>query len=188
MNKLTAGIFVASVLAAASFSAQAGDINYNYVDLTYDSADASGTSGTGIGAGISFGITDNLYLVGNYDSADFPPTLSEINFGLGYHQSLNNTTDWYAEGRYRTTDIGTADPTGYMGMFGVRMAASSQAEVKAGVGYGSLSSGGTTFSGVIFDLGGVYNVTDQIGIALNYYSDNDSFGWNVLRLGARFNF
>ena len=191
MNKKVLGIIAASALAAVSFNTQASNINYNYADLTYNHAELNGGgSGNGVGVAGSFGITDNLNLVANYDSADISGTRSEINLGLGYHQPINDTTDWYAEARYRNLDTPSPSPnrTGYMGMLGVRMAANKQFQVKAGVGYGSLSGGGTTQSGGIFDVSGTYNITDQVGITAGYYSDQDSAKWNVVRVGVRMNF
>ena len=189
MHKKALGIIAASALAAVSFNTQASDVNYNYADLTFNHAELNGGgSGNGVGVAGSFGITDNLYLAGNYDSADISGTGSEINFGLGYHQPINDTTDWYAEARYRNLDVPGGTANGYMGMLGVRMAANSQFQVKAGVGYGSLSGGGTTQSGGIFDVGGTYNITDQFGITASYYSDQDSAKWNVVRVGVRMNF
>jgi hypothetical protein len=191
MNKKALGIIVASALATVSFNTQASDINYNYADLTYINVDiGGGSSGNGLGLAGSYGITDNLNLVANYDSATINGnTGTEINFGLGYHQPINDTTDWYAEARYRNYDPGGGTTgSGYLGMLGVRMAASNQFQVRAGVGYGSLSGGGTTQSGGIFDVGGTYNINDQFGITADYYSDKDSSGATIIKLGARMNF
>ena len=58
-------LFAISALSLVSLNAQAGNINYNYVDLTYNSANYFSNSGNGVGAAASFGITDSLYIVGN---------------------------------------------------------------------------------------------------------------------------
>lgn len=116
------GIVIVTLMMGVSFSVQAGNINYSYVDLTYNSASGAGSSGSGIGAALSIGLGDSFYIAANYDSADFSPSVSETNFGVGFHQSSSETADLYGEILYRTTDIGAADPTGYAFMFGSRIA------------------------------------------------------------------
>lgn len=184
------GIIAVLAMSAISFNAQAGNINYNYVDLSYASANVSGAgSGSGFAGAFSASVSDNLSIVGVYDTASIVGvSLSDLQIGVEYHQQSSDTSDWYADLKYRSTNIGGISPTGFMTTIGVRVAASKKGEFKAGIGYSTITVFGATFSGMIFDIGGVYNVSDNIGITLNYFSDTDSFGWTITKVGVRYAF
>ncbi len=190
MNKYKIGIIAASLMAAVSFNTHAGNINYNYVDLSYASANASGVgSGSGFAGAFSASVSDNLAIVGVYDSASILGiSASDLQIGVEYHQQSSDTSDWYGDLKYRSTNLAGISPTGFMTTFGVRVAASKKGEFKAGIGYSTLTVFGVTFSGMIFDIGGVYNVSDNIGITFNYFSDPDSFGWTITKVGVRYAF
>ncbi|MBP6534045.1 MAG: hypothetical protein KAZ45_02410 [Arenimonas sp.] len=113
-------ILSAALLAAASFSAQASDLSYSFVEADYmqsnvDDQDFDGINinPTLVGWGLkgSFEIAEKFYAFGGYSSgkddliaindvdfsAELDASVDRWNIGLGYHMPINSKTDFVAE-------------------------------------------------------------------------------------------
>lgn len=178
---------VATTALAGSLSmpAKAADLNYNYVDLSYVSYDALGTPGAGFGVAGSFEVNPNINVVASYMAPDFSgTTISMIKLGAAYHAPIDDKMDWFAMMDYRSADAGGTGVSGYALSGGTRMAASDDLEMELSLGYANYDG----FSGIIFGLGAVYKVSDQMGVSFGYESDTEAFGWSGFKIGARMNF
>ena len=167
---MTRSIVVFSLMAMSGL-AFADGFSYTYVQATYGSVDVDDPSftkdGDGLGLNGSFGITDNLHIVGSYQTTDFD-TLGDADqwsAGLGVHSSLTEILDVVADVSYVNVDVpgSVLDDDGFGLMVGVRANVTSLIEVNGGITYVDLTDGGddTGFGG-----GVLFNLTDSLSLGL----------------------
>jgi len=130
-----------ALLAALPLAANAGELNYNYVEAGYspfnsnNSLDADGLTVNG-----SYAITENIHAFGGYSKFNFdhtPVDLDTWNIGLGYNYGLSTKTDLLVRAAYEKAylDHGFANPDGWYGETGVRSLITNNVEGWALVGY-----------------------------------------------------
>lgn len=188
---------IALALAAAlPLSAQAGELNYNYVEGGYVSSHFVGTDFDGYGLAGSVKFNDNWYGNASYrDVSKSGVSLTESNINLGWRHAMNDKADFIAEVGYINygLDLGGGLDTnidgyrvgaGFRGFLGEKF----EGTVKAHWTHLSESGFGSTndFGG---GVSGTYHINDTWGITGSYDSvqiDGDSIGtWG---LGVRASF
>jgi len=182
-------------LAAAAFTANASDLNYTYVEGSYNKVDVEGESFDGFGVKGSYKFNDSFYGFAGYQQNDDDFfELSETNIGLGFRKSLNTKTDWTNEVSFVSNDIdlsavagvGGNSENGYRLATGVRSLLTDKFEVKANVNYTDVSNFGDGFG---IGAGAVYHLNNTWGLTANYdYGKRDNTEINNWNLGVRASF
>jgi hypothetical protein len=170
---------VVFALMATSGLAFADGFNYTYVQASYGTVDIDNVSvdGDGLGLSGSFGITDNLNIVGGYQTADFDSLAEadEWSLGLGVHTPITEMMDVtaavsYIDVEFDVLGIPVAEDDGFGLTVGLRANVSSLIEINAGVSYVDLSDSGddTGFNG-----GVLFNFTEMFSLGLSGDWDDD---------------
>ena len=157
---------------AMSGLAFADGFSYTYVQASYGTIDIDNVSvdGDGLGLNGSFGITDNLNIVGGYQTADFDSLADadEWTIGLGVHTPVTEMMDVtasvsYVDVEFDALGVPVAEDDGFALSVGLRANVTSLIEINAGVSYVDLSNGGddTGFGG-----GVLFNFTDMFALGL----------------------
>ncbi len=182
---------LALALSAAAISAQASDINYNYVQGNYGEIDIDGAKLDGFGIEGSYKFNDNFYGFAGYDKFDKNgASLSESNLGFGYAKSISDKTDWISELSFvrNSVDIGFGNfsDNGYRVATGLRGMVSDKVELNGKVSYTDVGDFGNGFGA---GVGAVFHVNDSFGLTAGYdYADRDSTDFNGWNVGARLSF
>ena len=164
---------VAFSLMAMSGLAFADGFNYTYVQATYGNVDVDNTSidGDGVGLGGSYGITDSLNIVGNWQTADFDSVADadEWRLGLGVHAPITDLMDVtasvsYVDASFDEFGVPGLEDDGFALDVGIRANVMGKVEVNAGVSYVDLSAAGDN---VGFGGGALYNFTDMFSVGLS---------------------
>lgn len=180
------------LLAAPAF---AGDLSYNYVDLSYrffelDDDDFSGIDVDGDGPAISGSVevADNWFITAGYTTVDFDFNVDYDQFGIGagYHADMSENADVFVTLSYVSaevsTDFGSVDEDGYGITVGLRGMVSDKVELSGALGYVDLGDAGDdTTLGVM----AVYNFTENFGMGVGAQIGDDMTGYGI---GARFYF
>jgi len=189
MNTIKKSIFIVVAFFALAGTANAAKLNYNYANINYVSNDTLGVSFTGFGLEGSFGVSDNMNVYAAYVNPSYSGVgITETTLGIGYHQPIDNKSDWYVRGNYHTFGDFASGVSGFSVVGGSRMMLNDKFEMDANIGFANYDAGGTSYSGMIFAIDGTYHVNDSYGVTLGYMSDNDAFGWTGFKIGARINF
>jgi long-subunit fatty acid transport protein len=172
-------IGVAFALMAMSGLALAEGFGYTYLQASYGTVDIDNVSvdGDGLGLSGSFGITDNLNIVGGYQTADFDSLADadEWNIGLGVHTDVTEMMDVTAAVSYISVEfdalgVPAAEDDGFGLTVGLRANLTSLIELNAGVSYVDLSDSGDDtglHGGVLF------NFTKMFSLGLSGEWDDD---------------
>jgi len=145
----------------------------------------------------SFEVNDSIYLKAEYATVTDENffwgedlELSFLNFGMGFHSSLSENTDFFTEIEYVKAEASfygeSESENGVEIGLGIRSMISSNFEMNASVNYIDLggneySSGNDTY----VEIGVMYTMVDNLGIYLDMESDFDD---NSFSLGLRFSF
>jgi len=170
---------VVFALLAMSGAAFGEGFGYTYLQASYGTVDIDNVSvdGDGLGLSGSFGITDNLNIVGGYQTADFDSLADadEWRLGLGVHTSITEMMDVtaavsYIDVEFDALGIPVAEDDGFGLDVGLRANLTDLIEVNAGISYVDLSTGGddTGFNG-----GVLFNFTDMFSLGLSGDWDDD---------------
>ena len=180
-------IFVLVVLFSGAAVAQ--DLNYTYIQATYDDVDvdALNVDGSGIGIDLSIGITDEFYLFGNYQGAslDLNIDLTRFSAGVGFNAEVGSNLDMIAELAwvYAEADApgpgGSADDNGIGARVGVRGVVSTAVELQGALRYDDLSEE------ISYDAGVLFNFTEMFAIGVFGVWEDEI---TTYRAGVRFNF
>jgi len=183
-------LLIRAALLAAAIMLSSGTLaqpNYTYLDLSYVSADLDGgPTIDGFGVDGSFRLSNELHLVGGYERLTGSNlTVDLYRLGLGYHQSLAQSTDFVARGGFARTKVdasrfGSDSENGWFAQAGVRSMLTDALELNGFLTH--TDAGGSRTSA---DLGGVYYVTPIIGITLGASFSDDE---NIYEGGIRFAF
>lgn len=170
---------VVLALMAMSGAAAAEGFRYTYLQASYGTVDIDNVSvdGDGLGLAGSFGITDNLNIVGGYQTADFDSLADadEWSIGLGVHTPITEMMDVTAAVSYINVEfdalgIPVAEDDGFGLTVGLRANLTTLIEVNAGVSYVDLSDSGDDtglHGGVLF------NFTKMFSVGLSGEWDDD---------------
>ena len=183
-------ILSSAILSVLSFGAMAETPSFNYVDFGYVCDLSSDQSFDGFDLKGNFELNDNLYINAGYRSIDFDIAGFDVNgdvklIGLGYKKAFSPDSVFYSELDYvkakaRAGGLGSGSENGYQVGFGVRSMLSSNFEVRAGVNYIDVVDSDT-----FMILGGVYSLSDDLGLYFDIESDFDDSTYST---GVRFSF
>jgi hypothetical protein len=173
----------AGILMLSSAVALADGLSYSYIQASYVDVDIDGENGDGFGVAGGVEIGDQWHVFADYTTASFDPGFgSDIDLdittaGLGYHHSVSNATDVFAELGFAKVDVQSiGDDSGLLARVGVRHAVSDALEL-----YGSV--GNLDFDdfdyGTEFAAGLWYTVSGNLALGLDA-----RFSDNVDRIGA----
>ncbi len=166
-------------LMAMSGLAFADGFSYTYVQASYGTVDIDNVSvdGDGLGLNGSFGITDNLNIVGGWRTADFDSIADadEWSLGLGVHTPVTELMDVtasvsYVDVEFDVLGLPVAEDDGFELKVGLRANVTSLIEVNAGVSYIDLSNAGDDTG---FEGGVLFNFTDMFSLGLSGEWDDD---------------
>lgn len=174
------------LVLAFSVSANAGDFDYNYLQLDYSNLEFDNNSidGDGLGISGSFAINPDWHVFAGYQSVglDFGIDLNAFNAGVGYNTEMSPTIDAFARFSYEYIELdapagfGSTDDSGFGFGIGMRFAASEELEVVAGIDYIDFGSGGDDTA---FSLGGLYSFSDAFALGLGASWASDTTAYNV---------
>ena len=155
---------------AFSVSATAAEFDYNYFSICYGTTDFDDINVDGDGFGVegSYALNNDYHVFGSYESAglDFGVDATTFSAGLGYNRGMTETVDLVARLSYEYIEfdapgIGDVDDSGIGLGLGLRIAASNELELNAGIEHIDYSdSGGDTG----FAAAGLYNFTDTFSL------------------------
>jgi hypothetical protein len=168
---------IALALAAAlPLSAQAGELNYKYVEGGYINSHFDGESGDGFNLAGSVSFNPNFYGTASYrrvENSDFGITLDETTVNLGYRHAMNDKADFIAEVGYVDVgadidELGSDSANGYRVAVGIRgqMASNFEGDIKAY--YTDISDADWGGSELGFRVGAQYHINDTWGITASY--------------------
>jgi hypothetical protein len=191
-----------AIAAVAPFSAQASELNYNYVEADYASSHLAGTTAGGYNFKGSMAFGDSFYGAFTYGQVSknridsglvngtgspilFDADLSNTTVSLGFRHAISDKADFYSELGYARSNLGldvrgfgkgSESGNGYRIAAGVRGMLTDQFEGNFNVNYADVGNAG---NGVGVGIGGIYHINDTWGITGNYdYATrgNVSFG------------
>lgn len=182
------------ILFAFSGAAFADDFNYNQVTVSYGQIDIDDTDldGDVIRLNGSVAVSESFHVfagygVGEVDDAFTSGDIDQWSLGLGYNSALSESVDFVAGLSYEYLDVAQTgfpgtDDSGFGLSVGLRMAASENFEVNAGISYIDYSDFGdnTAFSG-----GLLYGFTENFSLGVNARVDDDFTEYSI---GGRFYF
>ena len=176
-----------ALLIAFSGTAIAQDLNYTFLQGTYEFIDVDpvNINGDGIGINGSFAMSDRVYLIANYQGAglDLNVDLTRWSAGAGIHAEMTSNVDMFAEMSYLYLDLdgpaSLSDNDGLFGRAGVRTAITEALEIQGAARYDDLSE---EFG---FDVGVLYNLTDLFAVGAFGIFDDEVTTYSA---GVRLNF
>jgi len=186
---------IALALAAAlPLSAQAGELNYNYVQLDYTRASLDGVDADPDGFTLkgSAALGEKFYLFGSYlrgsDSIEgLDLDYDQTQVGFGYRHAVSERTDMIAELSYVKAEIDVEDEfnasgDGYRASFGVRGLMSDSMEGYAKANWTDAEDADGAFSGTV---GALFKINQTWGINAEAEFGDDATIWG---LGVRASF
>ena len=185
---------IALALAAAlPLSAQAGELNYNYVQAGYANSHFVGEDFPGWSLDGSVKFNDMFYGTASYRNVDKSGVqLDESTVNFGFRHAISDKADFIAELGYINygLDIGSssANVDGYRVAGGVRGFLSDKFEGTIKVNYTDVNGDGSSsseFGGVV---SGTYHINDTWGITASYDTTKLGETVNTWGLGVRASF
>lgn len=180
------------VIAAAvsSAGAMAESPNWTYIDASYVSSDLNDAEPEGFEIRGSYEINDMFFVDGSYtdqdddiDAADgdFDFELSNFDLGVGAKYGLSETTDVYGRLAWQNWDIETDlfddDENGYSAAVGIRSVVWQGLELNAEAGY--IDVGDFIDGEGFFEVGGIYNLANGLGLGVSYGEIDDLETWKA---------
>ena len=166
---------IALALAAVlPLSAQAGELNYNYVEANYLSSDFLDVTLDGYAVKGSVAFSDNWYASASYrDVSKDGGSLDETVVSLGWRHALSDKSDFLAEVGYVDVGVdagefGSASEDGYRVAAGLRGKIAPKFEAGIKGYYTDLGGESDGEFGVVVD--GQYNINATWGITASYDS------------------
>ncbi len=177
-------------------TAQAGDFNYNYIEGGYSNYNVKEVS-SAFSAGGSYGVTENVNIIGSYSKANFDTnssvdtSLNQYSVGAGYHMPIAPQTDILADVSYlnmeaeaSTNGIAFSASKGGYGLgVGVRHQLTDSVEANARVAYMSIDNTSDT----AVSVGGRYNINKAMSAGLDLTTVTDK-GPEIITSSLRWNF
>ena len=191
-GKTMRSILVMSVIAALSGVAFANEpgksetgLDYNKIELNYQSFAVSGVTFTGYQTNGTFLFTDNIYALGSYASLTHTGSTSieSSNLGLGYRMGIAANTDAFTSLAYSSMTQSSTE-TGYAVTLGVRSKIADPVDVIGAYTYNSLGS--NYFNS--FNVGMSYKFTDMFYATAGYTSTSGTASITSYNLGVGFKF
>lgn len=171
------------IAGITSFSAQASDVKYNYIEGRYLlDAELNSVDGDGIQLGGSYLINNDFYVIGSYRTLDFDFNNDIDTFEIGGGYILPIHTNWDANftASLINMDINNNTENGFSLSAGVRGMVTPKFEARAKFNYIDVNDSDTFIT-----VGGDYFVLPNlsVGVELELAGDLDT-----LSIGARYYF
>ncbi len=186
---------IALALAAAlPLSAQAGELNYNYVQAGYANSHISGTNFAGWGVEGSVKFNDMFYGSASYRNVDKSGvSLDESNVNLGFRHAVSDKADFIAEIGYINygLDFGggsSGNIDGYRVAGGFRGFLGEKFEGTVKLNYTDVNGNGGSSSEFGGGVSGTYHINDTWGITASYDSTKLGETISTWGLGVRASF
>lgn len=184
-------LFALALAASLPISAQAREVNYNFVEAGYASSNVNTLDAdfNGFNLDGSIGFNDSFYAFAGYKTGeDSGVDLNQTNIGLGWHSA--GDVQWFVEGGWVNNEIDygslNTDDDGFGIATGVRGFIGENFEGNAKVSYVDVGDFG---DGVGANLTGIYHFNDTWGAYASYdYSDRGDFDIDTWGLGVRASF
>lgn len=190
-------VTVSSIALAGMIStAQAGDFSYNYIEGGYSNYNIEEID-SAFGVGGSYGVTENINVIGSYSKANIDTNSSidasfnQLAIGVGYHTSIAPQTDILADVSYINAEVEASNngvtvsgsEGGYGLGVGVRHQLTDSIEGNARVSYMSIDDESDT----AVSVGGRYNINEAMsaGVGLTTITDK---GPEIITTSVRWNF
>lgn len=179
MRKTLLGLVILS--SAGAVHAENGP-NWNFIDLSYLSADVEGDELNGLGIAGSKLVGEDFFVTGAYSSIgaeiegiDFD--INSTSFGLGYRYGASATTDIFGAVSYQLVEFEASyqgesfnvDDNGYGLELGLRSLLTSQLEVTASMAQVTIDDESET---ALF-ISSLYHINEQFGIGAGYAQSDD---------------
>ena len=211
LKKCALGILIAT----ASLSAQASDLDYSYIQADFSTLDISTNDNTavlgidfddkltGYDVAASFGFAEHFYGFAGYADVDgdtdafgykVDTTYTEFYVGAGYHHSVSENTDWiieasYVDDEFKASLQGSSESvsdSGFRIASGIRGQFTEKSEATVKFNYTDVNDFGSGFG---VDIEAVYHFTDHFGITAGWeYGDRDDVDLMYFNIGARYSF
>jgi len=188
-----------SVLADSHISGETSTVaspNWNYIQGSYASADATGFDLSGVAVNGSRLIGDNFFLMAGYSllsddvsGFDFDLDYAELSLGLGYRYAVNSSSDVYVAVSYEDRALETSgggfrdkdSVNGYGVQVGLRSLVTDNIELSGSLGMVSIDSESDT----VFGLGANYFFNESFSAGVGYSSSDDI---DITSLNVRYSF
>lgn len=177
-----------TLLSTLSLAAHAGNFNYNYGQIAYETGDFEGLTLTG-----AFEVNKDIFVLARYvavtdDSLGVDFNYDEISVGAGYHMPIDKKTDAVFTVSFSSGEVDvnipffgkvTADDTGLLATAGVRHNLNAKVELAGGIYHISTFDGDTGIQGEAR-----YNIDNKMSVGVSYVSGDyiDGLGLNF-RMG-----
>jgi opacity protein-like surface antigen len=160
-------------------------LDYNKIELNYQSFAESGVTFTGYQTNGTFLFTDNIYALGSYANYTHSGSTSieRSNLGLGYRMGIAANTDAFTSLAYSSMTQSSTN-TGYALTLGVRSKIADPVDVTGSYTYTSLGS--NYFNS--FNVGMNYKFTDMFYATAGYTSSSGTASITQYNLGVGIKF
>jgi len=182
---VTLSMVLSLALASNSF---ARDLSYTSVEITYKQSN-SGAGGSALQHGLSFGVSDNVFIAGSFTDGDydFGGQVSAFDFVLGAHTEISENTDLVATVSYAKSESELLTTSGEFEIFsstvGVRSVINDVLEVNMGVGYVNPTD---ISEDTFIQLGAAFYATDALSFRIDFTTnDRIMLAPNALNLSLR---
>lgn len=179
MKKTLLGLVLLS--SAGAVHAENGP-NWNFIDVSYLSADVDGEEFSGLGIAGSKLVGEDFFVTGSYSSIgaeiegiDFD--VNSTSFGLGYRYGASATTDIFGAVSYQRAELDASyqgrsfnvDDNGYGLELGLRSLLTSQLEVTASMAKVTIDDESET----VLSISSLFHINEQFGIGAGYAQGDD---------------
>ena len=184
---ITKKIGLIALLTSFSWGAQAGNFDYNYGQIGYETGDYEGLTLTG-----SFEINKDMFVIARYVALtntinvlglNVDLDFDEMSVGAGYHMPIDKKTDAVFTVSFDSAEVSTvvlgtkitADDTGILLTAGVRHNLNAKLELAGGIYHVTTNDGDTGIQGEVR-----YNIDNKMSAGLSYISGDfqDGLGLN----------
>ena len=179
MRKTLLGLVLLS--SAGAIHAESGP-NWNFIDVSYLSADVDDEEFSGLDIAGSKLVGEDFFVTGAYSSigAEIDGIDLDVNstsFGLGYRHGASATTDIFGAVSYQRAELEASyqgqsfdvDENGYGLELGLRSLITSELEVAASIAQVTIEDESDT----VLSISALYHINEQFGIGAGYAQNDD---------------
>jgi len=177
---LAALTFISGLAMANEPGKSETGLDYNKIDVNYQTFKVSGVNFTGYNAGGSFLVSDSIFVLGSYTSLSHSgaTSIESSKLGLGYRMGIASNTDAFTSVAYSSMTQ-SSTKTGYAVTLGVRSKIADPVDVIGAYTYTSLSS--NYFNSL--NVGVNYKFTDMFYATAGYTSSTGTASITQYNLG-----
>jgi len=178
------------IILSIAFSSHvvARDLSYTSLDITYKQSN-SGAGGSALQHGLSFGVSDTVFVAGSFTDGDydFGGQISAFDFVLGAHTAIDENTDLVTAVSYAKSESELIAISGEFEIFsltvGIRSIINDVLEVNANLG--CVDPTDLSYDTFI-QLGAAFYATDALSFRIDFTTnDRIMLAPNALNLSLR---